>query len=51
MKLLEVLNELGIGRLNDCIEILSITECSKGWKILAYNRENGEKIRLTFEKF
>lgn len=51
MKLLEVLNELGIGRLNECIEILSITECKTGWKILAYNRENGEKIRLTLEKF
>lgn len=51
MKLLELLNKLGISRLNDCIEILSISECSKGWKILAYNKENGEKIRLTLEKF
>jgi hypothetical protein len=51
MKLLEVLNTLGIYKLNEVIEILSISERAKGWKILAYNKENGEKIRLTLEKF
>jgi len=51
MKLLELLNKLGIYKLNDVIEILNITETTKGWRILAYNKENGDKIRLTFEKF
>ena len=51
MKLLEVLNTLGIAKLNETIEILSVSECSKGWKILAYNKENGDRIRLTLEKF